>query len=317
VDFGIGDDGLALAAATGEFFDRRADGGSSRDRWETLCGIGIPTLRVPEPQGIGLSLLDSTAVAEQFGAVLLPEPASTAIVLAPALAPVLDGSRVVCLASKLDDTRIRIADDDITDLIAVPVDGGLALVDRVVLGAAVQRSDIDPSRPTALCQADHAISAEMLPMTPEDVAKFTREWAVLTVSELVGGMAAIMTATIDFAKQREQFGRSIGSFQAVKHQLADMFVAVEQARAAVQFAAICCDDAAATADTDVAAAARWVPTAAIGVFERAIHLHGAMGYSWEGGVHLHLRRAVATRTLLRESGVTQPQTVDVDERVAS
>jgi alkylation response protein AidB-like acyl-CoA dehydrogenase len=73
----------------------------------------------------------------------------------------------------------------------------------------------------------------------------------------------------------------------------------------VQFAAVGSSHAADTAVADVAAAARWVPQAAIGLFDNAIHVHGAMGYSWEVGVHLHLRRAVATRTLLRESRVIE------------
>jgi alkylation response protein AidB-like acyl-CoA dehydrogenase len=327
VDFGIGEDAVALSAALGEFFDRRgdgraivdtsaADGGATRDRWEALCEIGIPGLRVPEPLGIGARLLDSTAVAERFGAVLLPEPASAAIVLAPARTALLDGAKVPCLASHhavtsdLDGTltgRLRIADDDITDLIAVPVSAGLAFVDRSAARAVIRRSDVDPSRPSALCDVEHAVPAETVPMTHEAIATLVREWAVLLISELVGGMHAVLDTTIAYAQERKQFGRSIGSFQAIKHQLADMYVAVEQARAAVQFAAIGCDDAAATASADVAAAARWVPNAAISLFERAIHLHGAMGYSWEGVIHLHLRRAMATRTLLRESSVTSPQ----------
>ena len=332
MDFGIGDDAVALAAALGEFFDRRDDGhaiavasstggAATRARWEALCGIGIPLLRVKEPHGIAASLLDCTLLAERFGAVLLPEPASTAIVLAPALAAVRDGSRVVCLASKHADTGlVRIADDDVTDLVAVPLDGpgsGLALVERSAVGPVAERSDVDPSRPSGLCPVDDAPTVETVPMTPDDIADLMQEWAVLTISELVGGMQAVIEATITFVQERKQFGRSVGSFQSIKHQLADMYVAVEQARAAVQFAAISCGDSTETVATDVAAASRWVPAAAIGLFERAIHLHGAMGYSWEVGIHLHLRRAVATRVLLRESGVTDPQPVRESQRVAS
>jgi hypothetical protein len=345
VEFAIGADAIALAAAIGEFFDRRDDAraiaeasatGSamSRSRWVQLCGIGLPALRAPEPDGIGACLLDSTAVAERLGAVLLPEPASSSIVMACALGSgisesVLDGSRVISLASggtarfDPDGTltgRIRIADDDITNMVAVPIDGpccGVALLDRSALGAGPGRCDVDPSRPTTFCDVRGAVPVEVVPKTPEDLATLIREWAVLTAAELVGGMQSVLTSTIEFAKDRKQFGRSIGSFQAIKHQLADMYIAVEQSRAAVQFAAISCDASAATTATDVAAAARWVPASAIELFEGAIHVHGAMGYSWEVGVHLHLRRAVATRTLLRESGVTEPQTVVGDTRVAS
>jgi alkylation response protein AidB-like acyl-CoA dehydrogenase len=154
-------------------------------------------------------------------------------------------------------------------------------------------------------------------MTPEDVATLVRDWAVLALSELVGGMQAVLTATTAFARERQQFGRSIGGYQAVKHQLADMYIAVEQARAAVQFSAVSCDQSDATAAADVAAAARWVPRSAIELFDKAIHLHGAMGYSWEVGVHLHLRRAIATRTLLCESQVAEPQARRPEHELAS
>ena len=216
--------------------------------------------------------------------------------------------------------RIRVADDDVTDLLAVPVSGprtAIALLDRSALCAVTERCDVDPSRPSALCEIDGVVPVETVPMTPEGVATVVRDWAVLALSELVGGMQAVLAATIAFAQEREQFGRSIGGFQAIKHQLANMYIAVEQARAAVQFAAISCDRAAAAAVTDVAAAARWVPRSAIDLFDNAIHLHGAMGYSWEVGVHLHLRRAVATRTLLHESRVTEPQPLHDERKIAS
>jgi alkylation response protein AidB-like acyl-CoA dehydrogenase len=350
VDFATGEDVDAVASVIADFFDRRDDARAiaeasaagkamSRARWEALCKIGLPALRMPEPDGIGAGLRDSTVVAERLGAVLLPEPASASIVVAHAVnghggssdlvEAMLDGSRIVALAAhhavtgQADGTlagRIRAADDDVTDLLAVPVSGprsAITLLDRSALCAVTERCDVDPSRPTALRKIDGFVEVETVPMTPEDVATVVRDWAVLALSELVGGMQAVLAATIAFAQEREQFGRSIGGFQAIKHQLANMYIAVEQARAAVQFAAISCDRAAATAVTDVAAAARWVPRSAIDLFDNAIHLHGAMGYSWEVGVHLHLRRAVATRTLLHESRVTEPRPLHDERKIAS
>ena len=333
----MGAEAAALASAIGEFFDRRGDAraiaeaaatGSAVDegRWSALCELGLPTLRIPAPDGIGATLLDSTAVAERFGAVLLPEQASASIVLANAVGQtdvrdaVLDGSRIAALAfvHGVDfdsegsfSVRLRVPDDDVTALVAVPrtgLDGGIAIYGRSALGAALQHSDVDPSRPTMLCDLSGVVPEDVVPSSPEAVAATVREWTTLVAAELVGGMQEVLAATLRYAKERRQFGRSIGGFQAVKHQLADMYVAVEQARAAMQFAAISCDESAATVAGDVAAVARWVPMAAIAMFESAIHVHGAMGYSWETGVHLHLRRAVATRTLLRESRVAERET---------
>jgi alkylation response protein AidB-like acyl-CoA dehydrogenase len=360
VDFATGEDVDAVASLIADFFDRRDDARAiaeasaagkamSRARWEALCKIGLPALRMPEPDGIGAGLRDSTVVAERLGAVLLPEPASASIVVAHAMnrhggssdlvEAMLDGTRIVALAAhhavtgQADGTltgRIRAADDDVTDLLAIPVSGpwttptpasparsAITLLDRSALCAVTERCDVDPSRPTTLCEIDGVVPVETVPMTPEDVATVVRDWAVLALSELVGGMQAVLAATIAFAQEREQFGRSIGGFQAIKHQLANMYIAVEQARAAVQFAAISCDRAAAAAVTDVAAAARWVPRSAIDLFDNAIHLHGAMGYSWEVGVHLHLRRAVATRSLLHESRVTEPRPLHDERKIAS
>ena len=125
--------------------------------------------------------------------------------------------------------------------------------------------------------------------------RLRRELTLLTLAELVGGMEAVVKRTVRFVTDRHQFGRSIGSFQSIKHRLADMYAATEQARAAVQFAAIDTAVGEECAGPEVTSVARWVPRAAAEVFEAAIHLHGAMGYSWEVPVHLYLRRALAVR----------------------
>ncbi len=331
VDFGIGEDINELTEVVAEFFVRRDDAraiatasatGSAADgaRWVALCDIGLPSLCIPEPRGIGASLLDAAAVAEKFGAVLLPEPASASIVLArtwaehdgsPAvLDALLDGSSVADLASfsrvdlSADGTatgQLRLVTGDATDLVAVPARAALVLLERSALSHVGDRSDVDPSRPTVLCEFDGVAPVEVVELDEDAIVDMTRALAMLTVAELVGGMQAALDATIGYVGERRQFGRSIGSFQSIKHQLADMYVAVEQARAAVQFAAISVDSGAPSAATDVASATRWIPRAAIDVFDNAIHLHGAMGYSWEVDVHLHLRRALAVRALLNES----------------
>jgi alkylation response protein AidB-like acyl-CoA dehydrogenase len=176
------------------------------------------------------------------------------------------------------------------------------IVDKTELPPPISRTDVDPTRPTAVIKLNGAEPADVLRLSDASADQIRRELAVLTTAELVGGMQKVLTETLDYVKGREQFGRAIGSFQAIKHRLADMYVVTEQARAAVQLAAIDCaarDSVGAT----VASAARWVPRRAIDMFEDAIHLHGAMGYSWEVDVHLHLRRALATRAALNRSTV--------------
>jgi alkylation response protein AidB-like acyl-CoA dehydrogenase len=191
-----------------------------------------------------------------------------------------------------------VADAGFTDLVAVLTDSALVFVDRTALPAGRERCETDPTRPTIECELLHTPTAGVVPVPSAVIGKIAHQLALLAVSELTGGMAAVLTETVAYARQREQFGRSIGSFQAVKHTLADLYAATEQASAAILFAADAVDQDKPTASADVAATARWVVRAAIDAFERALHLHGAMGYSWELDIHLHLRRALSTQRML-------------------
>jgi hypothetical protein len=328
---------LALVDAIADFFERRGDANAiaeasltshvaDRQRWAALCEMGLPVLRLPEPDGIGAGLLEATAVAEKLGAVLVPEPAVASIVLASAwsahssglLDALCDGSRVTALCGfdtvELSESgtvggRVRVPDDDVTDAVALLVrdcdTGGSAVVvvDTAALPPPVARMAADPTRPTAVIDLDGTEPVDVLRISDSDAHRIRRDLGLLTTAELVGGMQRVLTDTVEHVKSREQFGRPVGSFQAVKHRLADMYIATEQARAAVQLAAVECADDAASAPAAVASAARWVPPAAIEVSEGAIHLHGAMGYSWETGLHLHLRRALTTQHALDNSKI--------------
>ncbi len=315
MDCATDSDVVEFVAALDGFFGRRAD--ADRDRWAALCAMGLPGLRVDEPHGIGATLRAATAVAQKLGAWLAPEQAGTAIVVAHALdryrGPVglrdalLDGSLIVSFSdfSRLTVTaegtvtgRLVVADDNLSDLVAVFTDSALAFVHRSALPASVQRSEVDPTRPTFTCELRRTPIAALVRLPTSTTRRVADELALLMVSELAGGMRAVLEETVAYVCDREQFGRSIGSFQAVKHTVADMYAATEQAGAAVLFAADACDQGSCTAASDVAAAARWVTKSAIDTFERALHLHGAMGYSWELDVHMHLRRALTAHRML-------------------
>jgi hypothetical protein len=280
--------------------------------------LGLSAFRVAEPFGMAAGLLEAASLAEQLGGVLLPEPTTTSLVLAKLwsdkggssrlLDAVVDGSAVVQFAVwgrlELSGTvggELMMFDDGITDMVAVPASGTestVVILDRAQFPPSSRTEHVDPSRPAVWYQLDGIRPVDMLHVDDADIDRAGQEAAVLMAGELVGGMQAVLTATIGYVRERQQFGRSIGSFQAVKHRLADMYVAVEQARAAVQFAALGCDADSEDVSADVEACTRWVPDAAIELFDNAIHLHGAMGYAWELDVHLHLRRALATRALL-------------------
>ena len=330
------DDVVAVVESIADFFERRGDGrtiaeasaGSAtadRQRWEALCQMGLPVLRLPEPDGVGAGLLEASAAAEKFGAVLLPEPAVAALVLAPvwsahpAAANLLDGlcsgSRTTTLSAFDKVTvspsgglngRVRVFDDGISEGAAVlardEYTGGavLVLLDRATLPRPITRSTLDPTRPVAVLELVGTEPVDVLRLADGAANRIRHETAVLSAAELVGGMQQVLTDTVEFVTTRTQFGRSIGSFQVIKHQLADVYALTEQARAMVQYAALTIAEDAAAAEGIVGSVSRWVPRSAVNVFETAIHLHGAMGYSWEVNVHLHLRRALELRTVLNE-----------------
>jgi alkylation response protein AidB-like acyl-CoA dehydrogenase len=118
------------------------------------------------------------------------------------------------------------------------------------------------------------------------------EGAVLTAALQVGLAARLTELSVDYAKVREQFGRTIGSFQAVKHICADMFVRTELARVAVHAAAVTLDDPDATEGARAVAGAKLLADeAAVTNGRAAVQVHGGMGFTWEVPVHFFLKRA--------------------------
>jgi hypothetical protein len=332
VNFAMGDDLRALVDSVADFFERRGDAEAiarasttsviaDRQRWTALCELGVPVFRVPQPDGIGARLLEATALAEQTGAVLLPEPAVGAMILAnvwrshpsadEVVAALCSGSRIITLAG-LDvaafspsggvSGRVRVPFDAVTDAVALlahdQYTSGRALVilDRGDLPSAGVEVGMDPTRPSSVVEFEGVEPTDVLRLNDTAAEELRRDLAVLACAELVGGMQRVLTDTVAFVKSREQFGRSIGGFQAIKHRLADMYALTGQARALTQFAAV--GNGTETVSL-VNSTARWVPRSAISLFEDAVHLHGAMGFSWEVNVHLHLRRALDVRDAMK------------------
>jgi alkylation response protein AidB-like acyl-CoA dehydrogenase len=133
--------------------------------------------------------------------------------------------------------------------------------------------------------------------------------AVWLSAEQVGGAAHCLDASVEYAKVRSQFGRPIGSFQAIKHRCADMLLAVESARSAAYYAM-----AAAAADTDLPMASSLAHAQCSQVFSRAasamIQIHGGVGFTWEHEAHLYLKRAKASEALLGGVGYHQDVVAD-------
>ncbi|MER6025093.1 acyl-CoA dehydrogenase family protein [Streptomyces sp. NPDC001851] len=263
--FQLSDDQRALRAGMRELLDRRfgrealraavdAPGRLDRRLWRTLGDAGFFALRLPEADGgAGLGLPEAVLAFEEAGRALLPGPLVPTHLAAGTVPGAATGETVV-----------------------TAVDGGvvewLEAAD-VVLGdpeGAVPLRSVDPLTPLHRAAAGGGAAGAA---------------GLLTAAEQLGTAVRVTELAVQHARTREQFGRPIGSFQAVKHLCADLLVRAETARAAVYAAAVTADPA------DIAAARLLADEAAVRGARDCLQVYGGMGFTWEADVHLHLKRA--------------------------
>lgn len=286
--------------------------------WDELAGLGWLGLHISEEYGgAGCGLLELVSVVEEFGRVNAPgsfvATVTASAVIAAAgneaqrarwLPGLVDGS--VTAAVGIDSSATadgnRFAGDG-----GVVVGAGLADIllltvgeDVIVLSADTVRvevpANLDPTRRSGrVSLADVEVAdAEILPGAATVAKALAR---TIFAAEAVGGAQDCVKRAVEYAKVREQFGRTIGTFQAVKHHAANMAVAAESATATVWDAA----RAAADGDDELALMAACAATLAFSAYvhnaELNIQLHGGIGFTWEHDAHLHLRRALVLRGL--------------------
>ena len=137
-----------------------------------------------------------------------------------------------------------------------------------------------------------------------DGTNLTRALDIATaalVAEMVGGMQRVLDLTVDYAKMRKQFGKPIGTFQAVQHQCADMYLETESSRSAAYYAAWALEHDAPDAATATSIAKMYASDACRAVGNRGIQIHGGNGFAWENDLHLYYRRAKASETMLGDA----------------
>jgi alkylation response protein AidB-like acyl-CoA dehydrogenase len=127
--------------------------------------------------------------------------------------------------------------------------------------------------------------------------------AVAVACDSLGLAEAMLSATVSYAGVRHQFGRPIGSFQAVKHACADMLVQISVARQLIRAAVDALADDCADATAAASMAKSYATAAAVGIAGKAMQLHGGIGYTWESGVHVYLKRAALNRSLFGSPAV--------------
>jgi alkylation response protein AidB-like acyl-CoA dehydrogenase len=279
------------------------------DDWAVLGDTGVFSLTLPEPVGTGLDLADAAVVFEELGRALVPGPlVGTFLAAARDLVPgAAEGRAMVGVLAGSDGGPPWLVEhlsslDAAFHLPAGGMGGGRSLMTTVRDAPTAQRvtAPLDPLTP--LWQLSE------LPASPnldDPDQELFRDGAILTASLQVGHAAEALDLAVAYAKEREQFGKPIGSFQAIKHMCADMLVRAEVARAAVH-AAACLANAPDVLRAEAAAAGTtpfaWQQRAAAGAklladeaaitnARVAIQVHGGMGYTWEVPLHLHLKRS--------------------------
>jgi alkylation response protein AidB-like acyl-CoA dehydrogenase len=273
--------------------------GAARDqeRWRHIAESGFPLILVPEAlDGLGLAELDFALVAEQAGYAGLPEPlVESAGIAAPMLAKARPDAEVLRRSAATLAIQHWVqpftADADTADKLLLCHGSELHLVDPADVELTRQES-IDPFR--------RLFAVKWTPSAATKIAEGPQLWfealdrgAVFSAAQGIGIAQRAIDMAVHYAKEREQFGKPIGSYQAVKHHLASAQVAVEFARPVVYAAAAVCG----RNDSFSRARVSHAKIMALGAAEQAtrasVQVHGAMGYSWEVDVHYFLKRALA------------------------
>jgi alkylation response protein AidB-like acyl-CoA dehydrogenase len=288
-------------------------------RWATLADLGVTGLTVPEAHGgLGLGLVDLVPLIEEAGRVALPEPLGTTTgIAAPLLADVAgrgsdsaSGARAAFLLTGIaeGDVIAAVADNRWPDVPVAGVDGAdlLVLVAATPGGPEVHALDgskttitpapsLDPTRrlgtPEWEPSADTLLVAGNAAQAVID--RTADRAAVVTGAELLGLADAMVTMTAGYAKDRQQFGKPIGSFQAVKHLVAGAQVLLEFARPVVYGAAWALDQGSPDASRAASVAKAYASEAALEAARVSLQVHGAIGYTWECDLHLFLKRTWA------------------------
>jgi hypothetical protein len=240
----------------------------------------------------GFGVADAAVVFEELGRAVVPGPLVWLYLANGLVDGVVSGLEVAHRRSPWMVEHLDVLDT----LLLVDDDGVRSVAAGTVAGAVPVARPLDPLTPV------HRV--EQLPAgetvgDAEVVARWRLEGAVVTAAFLVGAAQACTGLSVAYAKERRQFDRPIGSFQAVKHLLADMLVRAEVARASVHAAACTLDDPeVGDVARAVAGAKLLAGEAAITNGKAATQVHGGMGFTWEVDVHLYLKRAWVLDTAL-------------------
>jgi alkylation response protein AidB-like acyl-CoA dehydrogenase len=309
-----------------KLFDR---GTLDRTLWQDLMGLGLGSIMSPPEQGgLGLDFLTLAIVMESLARFAAPGPVchnaltswllrvSGNVSLSEQWGEKLARGEAIASFALLEGTggwlpdswslaesmgvatkrSVEWASD--ADLLIVGLAGGrLGAVESRAAGVQVTAVEsLDRSRPLADVHFDNA---DILPLGDESLAaRIVDALLILCAADACGAATKAYEMAVDYAKVRSQFGRPIGSFQAVKHQLANLAVDIEPCRFLYWYAAHAWDALPNESRRAAAVAKAHLTEVAVKVARAAVELHGGIGYTWEYPLHIFLKRAMSCRAAM-------------------
>jgi alkylation response protein AidB-like acyl-CoA dehydrogenase len=302
MDFRLSEDQRALQQGLRAFCDGRvpvealhalaAGGGFDPGLWKEVAEMGVFGLRLPEEQGgLGLGWADAVVVFAELGRRLVPGPLAWTHLAAGLVEGAAAGEVVVGGLDRARPSSEPILVEHLPQLGALLVltPEGVEQIDPAALEGEPVATPLDPLTPLHHVRA---LSRGERLGGPEAAARLRLEGAALVSAQLLGIAEQTTELAVAYAKKREQFGRPIAGFQAVKHMCADMFVRQEVARAAVYAAGATLDDpGVGDLERCVAGAKLNAAECAVRNARACIQVHGGMGFTWEMPPHYYLKRA--------------------------
>ena len=330
----ISDDHRALSDTVSDFLAKHGAVGAARDLleaaeeprpsfWSELAGLGWLGLHLPEEHGgSGYGIPELVVVVEQLGRAICPGPAVPTVIASATIDAVgteeikarhlpglADGSTVAGIAldadlqlvdGRLSGTAPAVLGAGTAQLLLVPAGDDAILVEAGSPGVTVVTPrNLDPTRRTGRVTFENA-PAQALRGGRRALVDLAR---LILAAEATGVARECTESASEYAKVRVQFGRPIGTYQAVKHHCANMLVEAELATATVWDAARAAAAGGDAFSLGAAMAASLASHAAVEDANLNIQVHGGIGYTWEHDAHLYLRRATAIAALLGEEGV--------------
>jgi 3-oxochol-4-en-24-oyl-CoA dehydrogenase len=308
--------------------------------WQGIVELGWLGLHIDEEHGgSGYGLPELVVVIDELGRAVAPGPFVPTVIASAVIAKVGTGEQKSRLLPGLIDGTVTAGiglDGDVGlndgvangeaglvfgaglgDLLLVAAGDDVLVVERDRAGVSVEvPANLDPTRRSG------RVRLQNVSVTADDVLPGARESALarartLLAAEAVGGAADCVDAAVDYAKVRQQFGRTIATFQAVKHHCANMLVGAESAIAAVWDASRAAAEDLSKDEAQFRLAAASAAALAFPAYARNaelnIQVHGGIGFTWEHDAHLHLRRALVTSALFGGDAPAR----DVFERTAA